>query len=427
MTSLKDFLGFVINPPPGDPTSTASRDSLPGWVGVVHEAPLNPKWPEFGAAFDGSTDDAIAINKALAALTNGGEMIWPGDAIVGAPLIPAANGVKISGLGVGKSRARQKAGTTIQGIFQATNITDLTISDIEIDQSLVTGGSTTQQMAVFLISSNATGIQRATLERLYMHGGPQRGIYLLNNGTGPLEATMRDTRTEGFAGIGIFGGGTAGITYGRIYGGRVKGCAGPGFQVSNASDIEFHGFDATDQTGAGANGHGAVFSISKNIRIFGGEYSRNGSAGGAGLVFSAQCVSFQVDGARCDSNSGIGLDIDLNNGVDNTIYNAYAAIHGAICTANGSHGVFVNFANGLTFSGLQATGNTGTGCALVATNCAIVGAHLNNNTGNGWFSADKAGSPGVPPMGGHKFYSLFAIGNTAGVSSDTATTASVTV
>ena len=29
MASLKDFLGFVINPPPGDPASTAMSDQVP--------------------------------------------------------------------------------------------------------------------------------------------------------------------------------------------------------------------------------------------------------------------------------------------------------------------------------------------------------------------------------------------------------------
>jgi hypothetical protein len=278
MSTLKDFLGFVVNPPPGDASRTAGSDQLganvildtgssnpSGDYSVIKEAPLNPKWAKYGAKFDGSTDDAAAIQACMNDLVVGGEMYWPGDAIVGSTLtfpFAAAGKCIITGFGVGKSRARQKAGTTLGGVFQiGDGRNNVELEHIEIDQSLVTGGTTSQQMGVYVIGSSA-GIAGLRLRDLYIHGGPQYGIRYQNNGPPgtPLEIREDDVRVEGFALIGKYSAGfnattVPSITKGRILGGWVKGCGSDGAQWNAVADFEMFGHDCTDQTA----GHGCVF------------------------------------------------------------------------------------------------------------------------------------------------------------------------
>jgi hypothetical protein len=515
------------NSKPGLVTDAASTNPS-GDYAVLKNPPNNPMYAHYGAKFDGTTDDTAAIQSCIndAATSTFGEILIPGHAVITASLtVPyGTTGLKIIGLGQGKSRIQPKWTTAQTAAFYiGDNRNNVDIADLEIDMTQVTGGTGgTNNFAVYVITASA-GVLGFRLRRVYAHGGPQWGIRYQNNGPAgtPLEVRHDDVRIENFSAagaIGLFSSGFSGVsapgvTRGRFYGGWVKGSGSDNFQFNNVADVELHGVDCTDSVA----GHGCVFSgvqltrftynstsgsntitttaiatgtpaigqtlaggigiaglgviptgatitavsgssptftitmsanalttvtgaqavsgyFSHNIRVFGGEFSRNDAANSTGLkiglVFSLGSYDFQAIAPRCDANGWLGLSVDTaDNTFDQIVYDCRGRIVAPICTNSvGAHGIYCNWAaDGLAIVAPHCSNNKLCGIQLVGSRATIMAPHLYNNGQYGWASNDATGHTGAPPCGGHKLYAVQAYGNVVGDHNDVASVPSTVV
>lgn len=128
----------------GDVTFSEGAESVTAAdLRVVREAPLNVKYPEFGAEGDGTTDDSVAVQAALNAAGAGEVFFPPGTYVVDA--VDPPSGVTIRGAGT-DTVIKQKANSA-SAFDLASGTSGVTIRDLVID-----GNSAN-------IASTAVGIQ----------------------------------------------------------------------------------------------------------------------------------------------------------------------------------------------------------------------------------------------------------------------------
>lgn len=134
----------------------------------------------YGAIGNGAADEAYAINRAIADLPNGGTVYFPpGVYKIDTKTIILTSKITLRGAGIGATKIDhyKSDSDSIGGVvFRTTNLTDITIRDLEIDGNAVNNGNMGEHDHAFHFEDS----DRIFISNCYLHDLSGDGIYFDN-------------------------------------------------------------------------------------------------------------------------------------------------------------------------------------------------------------------------------------------------------
>jgi parallel beta-helix repeat protein len=374
--------------------STNIRDINGQITRTSHMPALGMYFPEAeGAAGNGTTDDATAIQAALdaaGAAGNGARVIFaPGKTYALGSQITVPANVRIEG----RATLRMLASATSRAIL-VQNVSNVQIADLTIDlnkTATTNGGSTTNQQGIYVSVTNMD-ISSISIRDVKVINGWQRGIAAAaSSGHAMTDLTIENCTVSEVGGVGIFvsaNGNTDKVTASMSRRINVRGCTMTG---STGSGIQLYGVSSVDVSnnfleGSASTGHGIVFSTSgSGVQVTDFTCTDNKISGYTttsswGIVVSNSCTRFTLTGNQIDSCAG-GITIDVEDGsAPGVLVNAAAAVSAnTVSRSQSSHGINARVCSNLSISGNSSNNNALAGIAVTNAYGVIV----SGNTCNG--------------------------------------------
>jgi parallel beta-helix repeat protein len=312
---------------------TPSGERFLTTISVRKEAPINPKYPEFGAIGDGSTNDAAALQAAANKAAGGALFVPPGAYQIDAQ-INLPNNIDVTGAGEGVTVLRQAAPSI--SMLTATNKSNVHLSKLTLDgnKGAVTGGNPINFVGTTMFSIVTIEVKSAWNNSILIDAAASEGrveaCYLHDGGSA----------LSGSGGHGVaLSSGCIGIV---ITGNRLKEIYSSGVNVSDSYRCVVNG-NSIERATVNNSGYGGIrCSNGAAGNSIVGNAIRNMSRG----VFLSSLGSVQrntvsgnvIEGAY---NQGILVESSLYNTVTgNTLYNCTSGVSdGAIRLADATYNV----------------------------------------------------------------------------------------
>lgn len=296
--TLADFLGYIVNPPPGDPSLTAMGDQMLAPLSGAVVAPSNDPT---------GISDTQQINAAAARVSRGGSigLVWLEQGVY--TLNHATNqaglnlpsNVWIIGCGRGVTILRLAATAPATGFpILCTNTTNVRLIALELDGNHAVNNASTS--GVTFSATNASGVTKCRVDDCYVHGWGTDAVTGIGTSgqTFPLEVSA--TRSE--------------------FSNNGSGGLGRGFYVSNATAGSVTDCDANNNVQPGIE-----FDVfSSNFQVIGNRCSGNGNAG---ITAGKACSDYVIAKNICKNNGFWGITAA-------SVQSKRFVIEGNVCNGN---------------------------------------------------------------------------------------------
>lgn len=389
-------------PDAGDPTGAFTRpDGTTEGHDIDHGRVIRiwENVQSWGATGGGLIDDTAAIQAAINAAS--GPVYFPPGVYLTSSQLNAREGISLLGAGKDSTIIRCMAAHT-ERILLIQNEGNLEISGLTFDlnkDETADGGANTQQMAIYMNATTATGVTEVVIRDCKVMDGHQVGIRGVAGSYGlPLRFTVEDCEVTNVEGIGIqasraasllvkdcwvHGNGDVGIQTAGGVGDRI---------IGNLCDGNIREGIALTQIGSDPSAGSVVMG---NVCQNNGEDTPSNV--GWGIVASVKAREFTIVGNLCRDNFNGGISIDVTD--TSTVYeDTHGTVAGNTCVGhqgtNASHGIYVNNAVGVAVTGNTCVDNQLAGIAVEARGCTVVGNVCRDNGTYGIrFDGSSASTP----------------------------------
>lgn len=259
-----------------------------------------------GATGDGVTDDAAAINGAIAtAITRGGGVITfpPGVYLINSQIDVDSFGITLKGVGYSDASSNGQSRILKAGNFDAikVNVGSVTIDGLDILGDVANGGD-----GITIEGGRCT--LRDVSCRSHGGVGIRIGKNSVNNNLWRMFNVLCLSNSSHGIHIHDDGGGLADVNAGCAYGLDLRSNGGDGLRLENALDNQFYGLHAASNTGWGIN----IFSGSNGHAFF-APYLELNTAGQGQLQSGAR--DNMIWGVRQDIDDGWTISTDADDNV----------------------------------------------------------------------------------------------------------------
>lgn len=220
---------------------------------------------DYGATGDGSTDDAAAINTAIAALTSGGDLYFPaGTYIVGSQITVGVSNVRLYGAGQGASVIKAKAAANFQFVLFASAQSGLVLEDFTVDANQVNRAAalTTSAFCIELTGCSNCLVKSVTVKNsLGTVSGSGVGLAVAGVGSKNIISgcTAVSCGTLAKPSDGFFVSGTQNLIIGCV----ANACVDTGFVIESSNQSGISGCTAV------SCGAGAAITNATNSAVYG--------------------------------------------------------------------------------------------------------------------------------------------------------------
>ncbi|MDE3095764.1 MAG: right-handed parallel beta-helix repeat-containing protein [Chloroflexota bacterium] len=374
---------------------------------------------DYGAKFDGSTDDTTAFTDAISAVSTagGGTITCPAGVSIVQPFSITGDSIRIVGQGAGITTLRRKTGST------GFQVIDINAAAVALEDLTIDGNSDGTNAACVALTGTQVAVRRCEILNAvlyginmcgnasltgcdivdcYIHANGGVGIFGSAAGYTADELSIRGCRIQANGGHGVLlgngstaqvahavvasnrvvGNGTASAGGGGIWvgiggahiaitGNEVISNAGDGIAVAGGTDVTITGNECA--YGSGPTGDPAVSGIAVSdggLRgTIAGNYCHHNTADG--IVFNgqlAECSDWSCSGNLCINNSQSPSTAGAYHGITffhgtGTASAVRVAVAGNVCTdtqgtKTQGYGILVDsYAANVTITGNQLDGN----------------------------------------------------------------------